>query len=370
MAPGAKYSLFRQLRSGMWDHNVMPLVNLMYDLDKGYLARVLVVGCVGYASCSSLSEKFKTSQESLPLAKRFYRFQPSTPVTLVEKRQEPGTETVVYRFRLPNSYDYAGYEPVSAVLVGCGLEGHWRYLNPISPPEARGYIEFQVAHSSSTRTLPHYFSKLQTGDRIHLHRWIKEFQYKPNTYGELGVVCTTSGASIITQLMQAMEKDKTDSTKLKALYINKTEIFPFKETLFKSAVERSGGRFSIKYMATAPTGHHFPDGYIGILDDDVLQDVLPPPLVRKQPPRTKETGNAALSAEEEASLPTVRSQILVSCKAAAQTQVCGCRRLGQLHYEKYRQPWSLQYKGGILDRLGYLQSQVYAFGIVESLLIS
>ena len=384
MAPARSVGLFETWVKATYRTYLKPFVDTLNDLDKGFAARCLGVGVICFFGAKSTYHSFESNQAAKPLARRWNSLLPATPITMVDKRIEADADMIVYRFKLPNSYDSAGYEPISSVMVSAGgPEWHYRFLNPISPPDAKGYIEFAVGNSRSTRRTPFNLSRLKCGDKAYLGRWMKEWKYTPNKHGEVGIIATASSASIILQMIRAMERDKTDSTKLRVLYCNLEPIIPFKDTDFAEAAKRNPGRFFFKYLVTSAPKNVFSDGYLGTLNTEIIQDSMPAPLVPLQPPiknkkqatatpttTTAAAGTSDDTSSDENNLPVVRSHILVSCKRVVQERVCGAHRMGYFHSLGYMEPWFYEYYNTLLHSSGYLQKQVYAFGVVISPLFS
>lgn len=328
------------------------------DVNIGYGARLAVAcGAVGGAAFALYYVCFVRWQEHRPLAKRS-RFAPAVPATLVEKTKLRGSEMMVLRFALPNSYEYCGYEPVSSVQVtSCAVRGMasvTRWYTPISHPEQRGVVEFAIKDRDCGR-MAAQLRCLERGDRVYLGRWMKEFPYKKNTYGEVGLICTTSGASIALQLMEVLDKDKSDRTKLSLLYCHHTaKDIPFRD-VFEAYSTRNPDRISAKYNVMSLAKQTLADGmhlgenvFLGNIDPTIVEKAIPPPATVDPV-----SGNV------------VRPKILICGPQSMLLHLCG--RVSMMGNYSYWQGLFYKYCGFLKD-MGYIRSQVYKFGVSTNIL--
>ncbi|GET93980.1 NADH-cytochrome b5 reductase-like protein [Leishmania tarentolae] len=288
---------------------------VLNDVNKGYLTRVAAVVATTFGvSYAVYKFVLQPAQQRRPLAKRWSWCAPPVPITLVEKNREAGSQMLVYRFALPNSYDYAGYAPVSSVRMISGnvrkLSSLSRWYTPISHPDERGFIEFAIKDCDPGR-MSARLRYLEPGDVVYLGRWMQEFPYQPNTLKELGLVCTTSGASVALQLMNIIDKNKADDTKLSLLYCHHTATnIPFKDTFFKQYAERNKNRIQVSYNVLAggrrresatPMEQNM---YVGNIDPETIAAALPPPI------RVVEAG-AGVGSDTASQVEAYRPQLLI-----------------------------------------------------------
>ncbi|ESL07651.1 NADH-cytochrome B5 reductase [Trypanosoma rangeli SC58] len=331
---------------------------ILYDVNVGYAARLSVAcGVAGGVLFTLYYAIFVRSQEHLPLARRS-RFAPRVPVTLIEKEELKESRMMVLRFALPNSYDYCGYQPVSSVRVTSGtVRGMGplsRWYTPISHPEQRAVVEFAIKDHDPGR-MSARLRCLERGDRVYLGRWMKEFPYKRNMYGEMGLVCTTSGASIALQLMKVLDSDKGDRTKLRLLYCHHTaKDIPFRE-VFDAYARRNPDRITASYNVLSLGRQTWAEGvrlgqnfFLGNIDPTIVEKALPPPVIADPA-----TGNL------------VRPKILVCGPQSMLLPLCG--RVSTLGNYSYWQGPFYKYCGFLRD-MGYIRSQVYKFGVSNSML--
>ncbi|KAH8609552.1 Oxidoreductase FAD binding domain [Trypanosoma vivax] len=329
------------------------LRRFFFDVNFGYAARVSVAFGVTFgASCALYQLLFVHLQDGRPLAQRS-RFAPHVPVTLLEKERVGNTEMIVYRFALPNSYDYCGYEPVSSVQVTTdtvrSMAPVTRWFTPISLPHERGIVEFAIKERDPGRMAARLRS-LERGERVYLGRWMREFPYTKSTFTEIGLVCTTSGASIALQLMKLLDADKKDNTRLRFLYCHHTaKDIPFRD-VFENLARRSCGRISVAYNvmtrgqpSTDTSACPGENVFLGHIDPSMVEKVLPPPFTVD-----KETGTIT------------RPKILVCGPQRMLMHLCG--RVSMLGSYSYWQGPFYKYCGFLKD-MGYTRSQVYKFGV-------
>ncbi|CAG9570149.1 NADH-cytochrome b5 reductase-like protein [Leishmania major strain Friedlin] len=337
---------------------------MFYDVNKGYVTRVAVVFATAFGMSYAVYKLvLQPMQQRRPLAKRWCWCAPPVPITLVEKNGEKDSNMFVYRFALPNSYDYAGYEPVSSVRMMSGnvreLSSLSRWYTPISHPDERGFIEFAIKDCDPGR-MSARLRYLEPGDIVYLGRWMREFPYQPNTFKELGVVCTTSGASVALQLMNIMDKNKADDTTLSLLYCHHTATgIPFKDTFFKAYAERNKNRIRVSYNVLAGgrrKGSAAPieqNMYVGNIDPETIAAALPPPV------RVVEAG-AGVGGGTASQPPTYRPQLLICGPQSMLAFLCG--RVSSFGNYGYWQGPFYRYSGFLKD-MGYTRSQVYKFGV-------
>nr|CAJ2468656.1 unnamed protein product [Leishmania braziliensis] len=337
---------------------------MLNDVSKGYVTRVAAVVATTFGvSYAVYKLVLQPRQLRRPLAKRWSWCAPPVPITLVEKNREKDSNMLVYRFALPNSYDYAGYEPVSSVRMMSGhvreLSSLSRWYTPISHPDERGFIEFAIKDCDPGR-MSARLRYLEPGDIVYLGRWMREFPYKANTFKELGVLCTTSGASVALQLMNIIDKNKADDTKLSLLYCHHTAAdIPFRDTLFRTYEAHNKGRIQVSYNVLAGgrrRGSATPieqNMYVGNIDPETIAAALPPPV------RAVEVG-AGGGSDTVPQLVTYRPRLLICAPQSMLTVMCG--RVSSVGNYTYWQGPFYRYSGFLKD-MGYTSSQVYKFGV-------
>lgn len=334
----------------------------------GYAARLaLVVGVSagsGYAFYKGVLVK---SQETKPLAQRWYLFSPSVPITLLDRKQMEGTNMYYYRFALPNSYDYAGFDPISSVQIHSGkqrgLSSVSRFYTPVSHPNERGIIEFAIKDCDPGR-MSARLRGLGIGDQVYLGRWMKEFRFNPEVHKEIGVICSTGGASVALQLLHYLDKQPAVQTCVSILYCHATPFsIPFRRE-FQDFADRDN-RFSVKFNvlgigmeAYKEPEKHLPQGltlnknlFVGNLQPEMVRQSMPPPVrsaVEKHADGTEK-------------FTAVRPQLLVCGPQSMLTFVCG--KVSTIAHWTYFQGPFYKFYTGFLHDMGYDRRQVYKFGV-------
>lgn len=332
--------------------------NFLYDLDKGYIARVsCVVGCISLLGMGSY-RWLCYAQSEKPIAKRW--FSPWIPITLIERTPIPGTKMEVFRFALPNPADYTGYDPISSVVIHSGqvkdFDGIARWFTPISHPNERGIVEFAIKNADPGR-MSIRLMYLKPGDKVYMGRWMKEFQYRANQHKELGLICSTGGSSVALQLMNVMSANPADKTRLSVLYCNQSaNPIPFLEK-FKRLMLQHPDKFRMVFNVKTWGGLPPPtdiEAVLGLVNTQMITKSMPPPVLTTSSNSDSNSEGIARSVTVE------RPPILICAPTSLVTNIAG--RPSPVGNYTYWQ--GLFYKfGGILKDLGYERSQVYKFGV-------
>lgn len=368
VASGARWSYdLQDAPSKVWQ--------ALHNIDHGYVARVAAVFGVLGGGFWVMYSAFCKRQDQQPLAKRWGWIAPRVPITLIERTPIAGTKLEVFRFALPNSYDYAGYEPVSSVRVYVDSMKTFmpiaRWFTPISHPEERGIIEFAIKECDPGR-MSARLRYLKPGDRLYLGRWMKEFPYKPNTYGDLGLICSSGGSSVALQLLKVMEADQKDRTKLSLLFCHHSAAaIPFEDT-FAGYMRRNPQRFKISYNVLSHGKRKTPIAgdakvQLGLIDDVTVLNALPPPVqLADRAAVANRDRRFVVNAEDDTlltdpSLPVPhKTSVLVCGPMSFMAGLCG--RPQPLFNYTYMQPMFYKYRG-VLKDLGYERKNVYKFGV-------
>jgi NAD(P)H-flavin reductase len=334
------------------------------------------LGVVAYRGAIFFMEDRPLFQQWLPR----YR-----EITFMERIPEGNTDMWIYRFALPNSYDYLGHKAIASVEIM--VDNHLlfparRWYTPISHPEQRGIVEFAIKHHTPGELSAH-FRTLEAGDKMLMGPWIKEWRYKPNHYKDVAFLCGNSGITPCLQLLVSALDDPSDKTRFSLLYCNRApDAIPFKKKLeaiqarypdrFKLTFTVTGGvkdtktviaesatkvlqehgqpsdRFSagalkgsamaydlgesgkiapVQMMKSEQEGY---DGWVGMVNRDLVMEAIPPP--------------------------SADVMVLACGPQAFMSNLCG-RPVGLLRYTYVE-----GFYHGILKDMGYKWRQVYKFG--------
>eukprot|EP00796_Vickermania_ingenoplastis_P004873 gene4873-3494_t len=337
------------------------LSRALNSIHYGYAARLgLLLGvgsAAGYAFYKGVLVK---SQEHKPLAQRWWLFSPPVPITLIDRQQVEGSNMYYYRFALPHHYDYAGYDPISSVQICSGrvrgLSSVTRWYTPISHPQERGIIEFAIKDCDPGR-MSARLRGLAVGEQVHLGRWMREFRYQPHAQREIGVICTTGGASVALQLLNYLDKQPADRTCVSLLYCHSSPVgIPFRRE-FQDFASRDN-RFTVFFNAFGLGMEAYRNPALLVsegleLGKNLFTGGIQPETVRRtMPPPVRATGDAAAA---------YRPPLLICGPQSLLTFVCG-KVSTFAHTTYYQGPFYKFYTGFLYD-MGYDRRQVYKFGV-------
>ncbi len=232
---------------GMYERHFGELFN---HATFGYSLRVASVAALFAVSFLTGRRLLYWSEEDRPLATR--RFQRWVPVTFIDRTREGDTDMFVYRFALPNAFDYTGHSCFSSVQINL-FNKIWeptrRYYTPINHPEQRGIVEFGIKHHTPGE-MTTVLKNFQPGATIYLGGWLKEFEYKANEYDEFGFIAAHSGVTPFLQLLTCALANPEDKTKFSLLYANDSvEQIPFRKKL-EAVRDRFPDRFKLTHIVT------------------------------------------------------------------------------------------------------------------------
>lgn len=362
-ATGHKFSFFLEAIPS----RILPYLN---SRSIGFGARIVAVFAVGSAIVISLNRALRKGQDHIPLAKRWNFVQRWTPVTLIERTRDEGTKMEVFKFALPNPYDYPGYEPISSVLICSPGErrfgGVKRWFTPISHPQQRGIIEFAIKDADPGRMAGRLL-RLRPGDQLFLGKWMKEYPYKAGNEEHVGIIASTGCVSVIMQVLNAVVTNPRDKTKVDVLFCNASaSSIPLNSRLQEYAAQRPDQiRISYCVQSIPKTMRDSFSGYLGNIDEAMVKATLPPPMVpvteatRPQPAPEATDATAVVAADSASAKQFVKSRLLVCGNQILLQDVCG--RSFTFANKWYVQGGRLQWHG-LLPDMGYTRDQVYKFG--------
>lgn len=335
-----------------------------HSVNYGYIVRLsaLVAGVAGVGYC--IHRALVKSQEGKPLAQRWHWCAPTVAATLIDKKQIEGSNMYYYRFALPHSYDYAGYEPISSVQVHIGklrgMSGVKRWYTPISHPEERGIIEFAIKDCDPGR-MSSRLRRLAIGDQVTLGRWMREFRYDSAVHKEIGMICSTGGASVALQMLSYLDKQPTNRTCVSLLYCHTNPFdIPFRREFQDFSARDNRFEVAFNVMGVGMEAYAEPEKKLGALnlrpgqnlfrgsiDPDTVSRTMPPP----SRPAPAGSSSSAL----------YRPSLLVCCPQSMMTFLCG--KVSTIGHTTYWQGPAYKYYTGFLSSMGYQRKQVYKFGV-------
>lgn len=326
----------------------------------GFGARVCFVGLVFSGIFLFINKTLRKGQEHLPIAKRWNIIQRWTPVTLIERTRDEGTKMEVFKFALPNPYDYPGYEPISSVLLSSPGERRFssvkRWFTPISHPQQRGIIEFAIKDAEPGRMAGRLL-RLRPGDQLYMGKWMKEYSYKAGKEEHIGILASTGCVSVIMQVLNAIVTNPNDKTKVNVLFCNPSVgAIPLVSRLQEYVAQRPD-QIKIDYcVQNVPKANRDTfRGFLGNIDEEIVKTTMPPPYV----PATEATIPQAENRSGAEGVKMVKSRLLVCGSQILLQDVCG--RSFTFANKWYVQGGPLQWHG-LLPSMGYTRDQVYKFG--------
>lgn len=349
----------------------------IHDVNYGYGVRVGLVAGTVFAASYACYAAMARLQEEKPLSQRWWWCSRRVPITLLDRKQVDGTNMYWYRFALPHSYDYAGYEPISSVQLQTGEVGGLspvqRWFTPTSHPEERGVIEFVIKDCDPGR-MSARLRLLKSGDQVYLGRWMKEFRYRPEQHSHIGLICTTGGASVALQLFNYLDRQPQLPTCVSLLYCHSSPFdIPFR-SVFQD-FEKRDVRFSVKFnvMSMGMEAYKNPEKvlpnglvpgknlFTGNLSPTTVQETMPPPVLPVKKSGNYETKDASKQVGIGKGEGFGRPPLLICAPQSMHTFVAG--KVSTIGHTTYWQGPFYKYYTGFLRDLGYDRKQVYKFGV-------
>jgi len=183
------------------------------------------------------------------------------------------------RFKLPGDRDYL--VPVSSCF-SCEMrysgQLYRRYYTPINPVGTRGYIDILVKLYPDGKLTPLMWN-LKPGDKMRFQYWEKK-QWQPNKYDVVGMLAGGVGITPMLQLIREVVTNPYDRTKIKLLFINKTENdIMLREELDRLAMEYPE-TLEVQHFLTRPAATW--TGARGTINPAVVARYMPPPKSNTQ----------------------------------------------------------------------------------------
>jgi len=185
-------------------------------------------------------------------------------------------------FELPDGKD-SGLTIASAILVKSAKEGAVvddkgkpviRPYTPVTAPSVKGRLDLLIKKYKGGKMTEHIHS-LKPGDELAIKGPIPKFPWKANQFESIGMVAGGSGITPMWQVMQTIDSNKDDKTKVVLLFSNVTEQDILLRKEFDDLAKRKPNQFKIVYnLDKPPKGWKGETGYI---DRELLLKHLPMP---------------------------------------------------------------------------------------------
>lgn len=191
-------------------------------------------------------------------------------------------DSATYVFELPDNA-VSGMRVASAVVVkgaGDGItdkEGKQviRPYTPVTEPDTPGHIDFLIKRYGDGNMSQH-IHKLKPGDKLAIKGPIDKFQYKPNTFENVGMIAGGTGITPMWQVIQAIAKDPQDKTNVTLVYTNKTDSDILLREQFDQLAAKDS-RFKIVYGVDKASSKLGQDSFKGYVTPEIISKHMPAP---------------------------------------------------------------------------------------------
>jgi len=148
-----------------------------------------------------------------------------------------------------------------------------RPYTTVTSPSEKGKLELLVKKYQKGLMTNHIFN-LKVGDTLAMKGPIPNIAYTPNEYEHIGMIMGGSGITPGYQVMQAIDNNPEDKTKVTLLFSNVTEEDILLRKEFEAMQKRKPDQFKVVFtLDKPPSGWKGPSGF---LTADVLGKNLPP----------------------------------------------------------------------------------------------
>lgn len=183
--------------------------------------------------------------------------------------------TALYRFGLPRPNDVLGLPIGQHISIAANIDGKEivRSYTPTSSDDDKGHFDL-VIKSYPTGNISRMIGNLGIGDTIRVRGPKGFFNYHKGLVREFGMVAGGTGITPMYQIMQAIAKDPTDTTKVKLIYANVS----LDDILLKKELDDLTGNhpnLSVYYVLdSAPVDW---TGGVGYVTKEMLEQNIPAP---------------------------------------------------------------------------------------------
>ncbi|GJJ08763.1 hypothetical protein Clacol_002982 [Clathrus columnatus] len=182
--------------------------------------------------------------------------------------------TAVYRFGLPRPNDILGLPIGQHISVEAEIDGKKivRSYTPTSSDDDRGHFDLLVK-SYEKGNVSRYLSLIKIGQKVRIKGPKGQFTYTPDLSRELGMIAGGTGITPMLQIIRAVLKNPSDTTKLSLIYANVN----FEDILLKKELDdlvaNHPTRFSVFYVLNNPPQSW--DGGVGFVAKEHIQKHMP-----------------------------------------------------------------------------------------------
>ncbi|KAK7064466.1 NADH-cytochrome b5 reductase [Favolaschia claudopus] len=192
----------------------------------------------------------------------------------LEKKTQISPNTAIYRFSLPRANDYLGLPVGQHISISAEINGKdiMRSYTPISSDDQKGSFDLLIK-SYEKGNISRHFSLLQLGQNIRVKGPKGNFEYTPGLTGALGMIAGGSGITPMYQIVNAVLKNPSDTTKLSLIYANVNEEDILMKTELDALASKHGDRFKLYYVLNNPPAGW--TGGVGFVSKEQIETHLP-----------------------------------------------------------------------------------------------
>ncbi|CAK5279961.1 unnamed protein product [Mycena citricolor] len=194
----------------------------------------------------------------------------------LEKKIQISPNTAIYRFSLPRPTDTLGLPTGKHISVGAVINGKdlSRSYTPVSSNDQLGSFDLLIK-SYEKGNISKHFTTLKLGDNLRVKGPRGNFDYTSGLTGALGMIAGGSGITPMYQIINAVLKNPSDSTKLALIYANVSE----EDILMRAELDQLAAahpsRFTVYYVLNTPPAVWA--GGVGFVTKEQIQTYLPTP---------------------------------------------------------------------------------------------
>lgn len=149
-----------------------------------------------------------------------------------------------------------------------------RPYTPVSSPDKVGEIDFLIKEYPNGNLSKHA-THLKPGEKLAIKGPIPKWKLQENQFEEIGLISGGSGITPIWQVVQAIDSNPQDKTKVTVIYSNKTEKDILLREKFDALAQKKPEQFKVVYgLDQAPP--NWP-GFEGYLTKEIAQKLSPRP---------------------------------------------------------------------------------------------
>ncbi|GAA6014348.1 hypothetical protein JCM11491_005051 [Sporobolomyces phaffii] len=173
-------------------------------------------------------------------------------------------------FDLPAGTD-SGLNVASALVVKAAKEGDAvgkngkpvvRPYTPTTAPNTEGKLELLIKHYPGGVMTDHIFN-LKQGDELQFKGPIPKFDYQPNQFESIALIAGGSGITPMWQILQAVDANPADKTKVTLIFSNQTEDDILLRKEFEEIQSRKPDQFNVVFtLDKPPKGWKGETGYV------------------------------------------------------------------------------------------------------------